>query len=283
MQTIKKDGVSLAFEETNSTSAPPMLFVHGWGCDHTALAPQAEFFSRTHRAVSVDLRGHGKSDAPYQDYTMAALADDLAWLCTQLALIKPIVVGHSMGGNVALELAARHPQIPASIVLIDSVIFPHRSFLDALQPVVEALRGPGYVAACQRALLALCLPTDDETRKAQLIASLPKAPRHVVASALKNHLTEYDVTPAAAGCHVPIAYIGAAVPLADLTQLRSFIPQLVTAQTLGSGHFSPLFVPDQINAMLSTFLEVYSERVPDGMYARPHWRPNRSPPARART
>ncbi|MDX6460144.1 MAG: hypothetical protein QOE55_3841, partial [Acidobacteriaceae bacterium] len=40
---------------------------------------------------------------------MAVFADDLAWLCTELALMRPIVVGHSMGGNVALELAARYP------------------------------------------------------------------------------------------------------------------------------------------------------------------------------
>jgi pimeloyl-ACP methyl ester carboxylesterase len=100
MQLIKKEGVTLAYQDINPGS-PPMLFAHGWGCDHTALAPQAEFFRRSHRVVSVDLRGHGKSDAPHQDYMMAAFADDLAWLCTELALTKPIVVGHSMGGNVA--------------------------------------------------------------------------------------------------------------------------------------------------------------------------------------
>ena len=67
---------------------------------------------------------------------MAAFADDLAWLCTELALTKPIVVGHSMGGNVALELAARYPEIPVSIVLIDSLILPRQSILDALQSMV---------------------------------------------------------------------------------------------------------------------------------------------------
>jgi pimeloyl-ACP methyl ester carboxylesterase len=257
MQLIKKEGVTLAYQDINPGS-PPMLFVHGWGCDHTSFAQQAEFFRRSHRVVSVDLRGHGKSDAPHQDYTMAAFADDLAWLCTELALTKPIVVGHSMGGNVALELAARYPEIPASIVLIDSVILPHQSILDTLQSMVEALRGPDYRAAYQQGLLALCLPTDDETRKTQLIASLPKAPQHVVASAFTNHVTDHDATPAAAGCHVPIAYIGAAIPMADLIQFRSLTAHLLTAHTLGSGHFSPLFVPDQINAMLSTFVELYS-------------------------
>jgi pimeloyl-ACP methyl ester carboxylesterase len=149
MQLSKKEGVTLAYQDINPGS-PPMLLVHGWGCDHTALAPQAEFFRHSHRVVSVDLRGHGKSDAPHQDYTMAVFADDLAWLCTELALTKPIVVGHSMGGNVALELAARHPEIPASIVLIDSLILPHQSMLNALQWMVEALRGPDYRAAYQR-------------------------------------------------------------------------------------------------------------------------------------
>lgn len=257
MHLLKKDGVTLAYEDINSGS-PPMLFVHGWGCDHTVFAPQVEFFCLSHRLVSVDLRGHGESDAPHQDYTMAAFADDLAWLCRELALIKPIVVGHSMGGNVALELAARHPQTPASIVMIDSVILPDQLFVDALRPLAEALRGPDYLTASQQALLSLCLTTDDETRKAKLIASLPKAPQHVLASAFRNHVTEYDASSAAAGCHVPVAYIGAAVPLADLIQFRSLTPHLVTAQTLGSGHFSPLFVPDQINAMLSAFLNVYS-------------------------
>src|SRR5919108_486480 len=54
----------------------------------------------------------------------AALADDVAWLCGQLGVEKPVVVGHSMGGNVALELAARHPALPAAVVAVDSPIVP---------------------------------------------------------------------------------------------------------------------------------------------------------------
>ena len=50
MHLIKKEGVTLAYQDINP-DLPPMLFVHGWGCDHTALAPQAEFFRHSHRVV----------------------------------------------------------------------------------------------------------------------------------------------------------------------------------------------------------------------------------------
>jgi len=170
-----------------------------------------------------------------------------------------------------LELAARYPEIPGSIVLIDSLVFPRQSIFDALQPMVEALRGPDYQAAYQQAVLSLCLSTDDETRKTQLIASLPKAPQHVIASAFTNHVTDYDAARAAAGCRVPTAYIssylgshlGAAIPMSDLIRFRSLTQHLLTAETLGSGHFSPLFVPDQINSMLSTFVQLHLPASPD--------------------
>jgi pimeloyl-ACP methyl ester carboxylesterase len=253
MHILERDGVALAYEDTK-TDLPAIVFVHGWGCDHRSFAPQAEFFSNEHRVVLVDLRGHGKSDAPQQDYTMSAFADDLAWFCTKLALVKPVMVGHSMGGNIVLEFAARHPEIPSSVVMIDSCMFPPQALLDTLQPLTEALQGPHYLAAYRQALSSMCLPTDRHSP--QLISS-SQVPQHVLASAFPNHVTNYDATPAAIGCHAPIAYIGAVNPLIDLPRFQTLTPQLVIARTLGSGHFSSVEVPDQINAMIAQFIRVH--------------------------
>src|SRR6266403_906320 len=68
----------------------PGLLVHGFGCDHTFLLPQLRFLGDRRRTFAVDLRGHGASDAPKQDYTMAGFADDLAWISAQLNLERPI-------------------------------------------------------------------------------------------------------------------------------------------------------------------------------------------------
>jgi pimeloyl-ACP methyl ester carboxylesterase len=98
MHFLSKNDIALAYEDTN-TALPPLVLLHGCGLDHGSLTNQTAFFSRSHRVISVDLRGHGESDAPHQEYSMAAFADDLAWLCTELALVKPTVVGHSMGAT----------------------------------------------------------------------------------------------------------------------------------------------------------------------------------------
>jgi hypothetical protein len=100
-------------------------------------------------------------------------------------------------------------------------------------------------------LSVCCNPA--ETLKAELIASLPKAPQHVLTSSFRHHIIDYDVTPAATHCRVPIAYIGSETPAADLVQFQNLTPQLITAKTLGSGHYSPVFVP-RTNAPLYQLL-----------------------------
>ena len=63
MQFLRKNDIALAYEDTN-TALPPLVLVHGCGLDHGSLTNQTVFFSRSHRVISVDLRGHGESDAP---------------------------------------------------------------------------------------------------------------------------------------------------------------------------------------------------------------------------
>jgi pimeloyl-ACP methyl ester carboxylesterase len=75
MQSLRRDGVNLFYEET-AGGDPPILFVHGWCCDHRYFAPQFERYAeRGHRVVAVDLQGHGQSDKPEGSYAMQGLHD----------------------------------------------------------------------------------------------------------------------------------------------------------------------------------------------------------------
>jgi pimeloyl-ACP methyl ester carboxylesterase len=262
---LDRNGVRLAHIEVGpvASTRPPLVFIHGWIGDHRALLPQITHFAQTHRVAAIHLRGHGDSDSPEQDYTIAGFADDVAWQCEQLGLSKPLVVGHSLGGVVALELGGRHADLPSGIVMIDSLVFPRPSFMEPARKMVEGFRGPDFRAAARAQAVELYLDYDDAERREQLLAPVYdahlKAPYHAAISVFEK-LLDYDLTPAARACRVPVAYLAAGVPMieqaSDLERFKTVCPQLIVAKTLGAGHFSPLEVPDQINAMIERFLAV---------------------------
>jgi pimeloyl-ACP methyl ester carboxylesterase len=257
LQKIKRGAVSLAYKDIGMGDATPMLFVHGWGCNHAFFAQQQAIIGKTRRTVAVDLRGHGSSDAPSDEYTVASFADDLLWMCRELKLAKPFLVGHSMGGTIALELAARNPNLFSAVILIDSVLFPSPDVLDSLRPLEAILRGPSYRSALEPIGSVLFLASDDAGLKSQILGSMAATPQHVLASAFSGHLINYDAASAASACRIPAAYIGAETSLADQARFQQLCPQLKIGRTLGSGHFSPLIVPDQIIAMLLGFEKAY--------------------------
>ncbi len=255
MERLVRDGVGLAYLEVGS-GEPPLLLVHGWLCDHTYLAPQIEHFSQQHRVVAVDLRGHGASDTPLQEYSMAALADDLAWLCEQLDIQHPVVIAHSMGGLVALELLMRAPNLPRAIVALDSpILMPDARFshLQALGPLLE---GPDYRGEVQGMVRGMFLPTDDAQRRGRIVEQMSSVPQHVMLGAFQGMFG----TVAASATHGPpipvplLAVASAGGHMADLERLRQLCPQVTIGQTVGAGHFHQLDVPDQINAMIERFL-----------------------------
>lgn len=108
------DRLRLYYEQAGS-GEPELLFVHGWCCDHTAFQPQFDHFAQTHAVTALDLRGSGRSDRPECGYAIPDFADDLARFCAKVGIVKPVVVGHSLGGMIGVELAARHPSIPGAL------------------------------------------------------------------------------------------------------------------------------------------------------------------------
>lgn len=253
VQKLTRDGVALAYEQ-GGQGEPSLVLVHCWTCDHSFLDPQFRHFTARHRVVNIDLRGHGKSDKPKQEYTVAGFADDLAWLCGQLGIEKPVLVGHSMGGNVSLEVARRHPDLPSAVVMLDSCIIPPVALVPGLASMGEGLRGPDHREVSKQIVEGVSLPTDDARRKAWMVKVMSAVPQFVASSAFDGHILNWDGEAAAAACKVPALYIGAASPLSDVERLRAACPQLVVGQTVGSGHFNNLEVPEQVNAMIERFL-----------------------------
>ena len=255
MPHLDRDGTRLYYEEGGSGS-PALLLIHGWTCDRTFLEPQFEHFRPRHRVVRVDLRGHGQSDKPEQEYTMRAFADDVAWVCGRLGLEKPVLIGHSMGGLISLTVAAERPEIPGAIVSLDSPILPTPNEVALLGPLTEKLRDADDSAVMRQFVSEMMfLPTDNEARKQKLVDTMASAPAHVRISAF-HHLLSFDHAPLLERCRVPWLSVYAGDPLTELPRARELCPTLTVGQTVGSGHFLQLEVPEQVNPMIERFLRV---------------------------
>ena len=265
---LKRDGVRLAHFETGPANprTPPLVLVNGWTGDHRIFMPQIAHFGQTRRVVAINLRGHGDSDAPKQDYTMAGFADDIAWQCEQLALQRPVVIGHSLGGAIALEMCGRHPELASGLIMIDSIVMGRKELRESLEVslLLQGIGGPDYLAVSRANAWEIGCDYDDPARRQAIFDEyiLPpceSTPQHVAFSALRNVL-DHEPTAAAEACRIPMAYISADVPLVnmarDLDRLKELCPQLVIAKTMLAGHFNTIEVADQVNAMIERFLAV---------------------------
>ncbi len=123
---------------------PTMIVLHGGpGFDHTYLRPWLDPVGEVAQLVYVDQRGCGRSKRhTHEHYQLGIMADDIVFLCKALAIERPIVLGQSFGGFVALSIAHRHPEFASAIVLFDtSPAWTGWYDLDALEQLVGGERG----------------------------------------------------------------------------------------------------------------------------------------------
>lgn len=96
----------------------PVLLLHGLASTShiwDLVAPQIEGA----RIIALDLRGHGQSDKPDDDYSYQTIVADVRGVMAEVSLERPVIVGHSWGANVGLWLATHHPEEVAGLLMVD--------------------------------------------------------------------------------------------------------------------------------------------------------------------
>lgn len=98
----------------------PLLMIHGIIGDGTFFEKSAAYLMRTHRVITYDRRGYGKNNAKkYEDYSVAAQAEDAARILHSVSEIPVWIVGYSAGGLIAIELALRYPELLQGMILLE--------------------------------------------------------------------------------------------------------------------------------------------------------------------
>ena len=99
-------------------SGPALLLIHGIGSRHETWWPVIDELAQTHTVIAPDLLGHGQSGKPRADYSIGGYANGMRDLLTVLGIDRVTVVGHSLGGGVAMQFAYQFPQRTERIVLV---------------------------------------------------------------------------------------------------------------------------------------------------------------------
>jgi pimeloyl-ACP methyl ester carboxylesterase len=252
---IERDGVGLFYEEAGSGD-PALLFVHGWTCDHSQFGPQVECFSPRHRTVVLDMRGHGYSEA-IGPFDIPTYSEDVAWLSLSLGLDRPVVVGHSMGGMIAVELAGRHPELVRAVVALDSPFVAAGELKATVGPLLQALAGPEHLEARRQAAAMTVGPFASADLREQVV-STHCAPDRAVAEEAFASVVGWDGARILPQVQVPVLSISSSLGgpggYTDASRFSAECSQLFTAGVVGAGHFIQLEVPDQVNAMIQRFL-----------------------------
>lgn len=123
-----KDDVDIHYDITFGDKTKPMIvLLHGLGGDLTAWDKERKIFTKLHySSLAVDLRGHGKSGRPSHEdgYNFKKIAEDVFFVLKHESIMQPILVGHCLGGMIAMVIEASHPHTAKALVLVDTSYKP---------------------------------------------------------------------------------------------------------------------------------------------------------------
>jgi 2-(acetamidomethylene)succinate hydrolase len=244
---------------------PLALFFHGITANAHVFEPLMELLAPHFRCVSVDQRGHGRSDKPIEGYSAEHFADDVGFAVQKLQSGPALVIGHSLGARNALVAGVKHPNEVAAVVAIDFTPFIETPVFDALDARVaggEQLYASHDAVRHYLAGRYVNLPPDAVERRARhgyefaVNGFRPLADAHAMA-AISTGLRE-DLAPFVEAIGVPTVLIRGAdsklVSREAWTRTRALRPDLKQVELAGADHYVPEEVP---RAVASTVLEFW--------------------------
>lgn len=252
------NGLSMHYETQGEGT--PLVLLHGLGSSLRDWEYQLEAFASRYRVITVDLRGHGRSDKPKGPYSMALFAEDVAALLKKIVTESAHVVGLSMGGAVAFHLALDHSPLLKSLVVTNmSAMVPVSTFtqkrLYYSRLFISAVMGP---KAMGTVIAKAVFPKPEMAGlRETLIARWAENPRRPYLAALRA-LKNWSVMDRLHHITCPALLIHSEHDYAPLDHKKEVAARMgrATLMTLpGTHHVVNVEEPASFNALVLHFLE----------------------------
>ena len=248
---IAPDGVHVQYRVYGS-GEPALVFIHGWSGDSNYWREQIPAFKGKYTLVMVDLAGHGGTDGNRDDWTIARFGQDVATALSAVPNQRLILVGHAMGGAVALEAARLLKGRVIGIIGVDTfksigAPLPSKAQVDELVKPFET----DFIGSTRALVADHLFVKGANPQLAQKIAyDMSLSPPRVAVPSLRALLT-YDFAEPLKELSVPIVAINSDLgePVNE-TRIRKVLPKFHAVTLAGDGHFLMMEDPRRFNPAL---------------------------------
>jgi pimeloyl-ACP methyl ester carboxylesterase len=237
------NGISYAYDRRGE--GKPVVLIHGFPLDHTIWDLLTPLLARRADVIAPDLRGFGETATSPGKYGLNDLAGDIATLLDKLKLEPAVVVGHSMGGYVALALAHAFPQRVAGLALVASQAradTPERKIGRYNEADDLESHGTSQLAADMSAKL-----TADPGLQAKLKQLILRQSPAGLAEALRAMAERPDSTPYLESFEFPVAIVHGKddklIPLERAREVKEKVKQGTLLELEGAGHMPMMEAP----------------------------------------
>jgi pimeloyl-ACP methyl ester carboxylesterase len=239
------------FERGPSDATARLLFIHGWQADHRVWDGVIAELSPKYRCVAVDLPGSGASRDAGGPYTVERFAAGVLEVIEEHGLAPVVVVGHSMGAKIALQLAVDAPDAVKSLVLIAPVPTGPAGFSEK---GIAGLRATCGDAGTTRRWLSRLFAGEPDPAALQVVCeAAAETPPDAGLEALESWSTT-DLTDASSSLAVPAIVIA---PEGDNVEMQkskvaALLPNCRLVTVAGAGHYAMFEKPREIAAIVAT-------------------------------
>ena len=219
-----------------------LLFLHGTGCDSVDWMAAIDIVPSGQRYITLDFRGHGKSSVPTEPFTLDDLASDVIHLIDSLSLHRPMLVGHSLGGMVAISVANRCSLV-AGLVLLEG--------WTSLSSAGSAFDTGRFYGSLSKTQITAIQHKSDETRGRF---------ESDVWHSFWTSVREFDGYSFLENASIPIYEVFGWMGKNELTEQKLRIPPNPNIQVIwvqNAGHYLPHEYPEAVAEICQTLVETF--------------------------
>lgn len=267
MPTIKINNADIYYEDSapNDIQKPVMVFAHGLLWNTRMYDKQVAHFEDTYRCIAFDFRGQGQSQVTKSGYDMETLTEDTLGLLDTLGIKKCHFIGLSMGGFIAQRIALKRPELLLSLTLLETSADPEDpKNIPQYRKLVKAIRWLGIKRVSNKVMPIMFGSTflADKSRQSerkQWLTMLQGNRKGGVIKATTGVIERIGTYEQLGNISMPTLIIvgdeDAATPYAKSERMHFAIKGSKLAIIKGAGHTATVEQPDQVNRVISQFLE----------------------------